>query len=822
MALRGFHKTSPLLSNFMSQRWADKFQLVIAKKEVEYDYVGIDVSALVGLGLRLAKNVVTEQRRNREVARHVTSQVHQILKRFHPTKGLGLFLDGSEGLYKARSNRSSTMTRKLESRLQRLPATALMQAVEDRVVRMMPENRLFPSEVLLSGTCVAGPVEQKFSAWALDVASRDISDSSTGAACTSSLCLVGGSELYLNALALTPFFTISNLVQQNSDFRQMRLQDSLEWLTLDGVVKAGHTACISSMRTDILFLHLMCSGCSATDLAALPNLTFTDVLKAYLSFVEKNHYKLFLFDEVAVSQLTLHLDRLLEVLRSATQRSKNATSAPRACPLSSSYLQFVLFSHRMLTHGHVVDPMILPHATTPLVPAFIAHLHHLTELNPSLATTSALSSASDDPLPPLTAGEFTMLSYSQTNSVESSILGYVGVPSKPEVGRSISSEANIENALKKIRTTLSFVNPAKPPKTLCHSSSYAWVQNPKSKLWTFQYVDAGERALRLDARRVKSLASGGVAMDFSGATDGPCVYDSEKSVWSPVSAFPVGPKPEQQTTIKFLSWNVMFDRYSGKPTPLGMPGIDWCSPQRYPVLSKVMERSDADVIGMQEVEPAFWAFLADQPWVKANYMFSCNKSGPAINPWGVLMMVHKRLVVDQLTHHNVPAWAGHVSLLPVLTIKVNGKPLHVAAIHLIAPFTKGRESARTGQDSALRQRLTKSISGDCVTMGDFNDWPTNEFIMPTDSGYTEAWPIVCPGDPGKTMDETNTFCRLKIEEIFFGRSDKVFYRGQRLKPLAAKMVGTKSVNEENGNTAAPAYLFPSDHYGVETTFSVVA
>jgi hypothetical protein len=575
-----------------------------------------------------------------------------------------------------------------------------------------------------------------------------------------------------------------------------------------------------------LFLYLLCSGCSATDLAALPSLLFTDVLKAYLTFAEKHSFKAFMFEEAPVSQLTLHLDRLLDVLRSATQRSKHTLSAPKSCPLSASYLQFALMSHRMLTHGHVVDTMILPNATIPLLPAFIGHLQHLIES--SKLTTSAVLAAPCHPLPPLTAGEFTMLSYSQTIALESSIMAYVGVAPKPEIGRSISSDTDVESALKKIRSTLSFVNPAKPHKTLCHSSSYAWLQNQKSKLWTFQYVDAGERALRLDCRRVKALASSGVAMDFSGASDGPCVHNKEKDAWLPVSAFPyvdsllASVKGEHQTTIKFLSWNVMFDRYSGKPTPLGMPGIDWCTPQRYPVLSKVLAQSDADVIGMQEVEPAFWAYLAEQPWVKANYMFSCNKSGPAINPWGVLMMVHRRLVVDQLTHHNVPAWAGHVSLLPVLTLKVNGKPLHVAAIHLIAPFTKGRESARTGQDTALRQRLTKSISGDCVTMGDFNDWPTNEFIMPTDSGYTEAWPIVCPGDAGKTMDETNLFCRLKIEEIFFGRSDKVFFRGQRLKPLSAKMVGTKSVNEENGNHAAPAYLFPSDHYGVEMTFSVVS
>ena len=78
----------------------------------------------------------------------------------------------------------------------------------------------------------------------------------------------------------------------------------------------------------------------------------------------------------------------------------------------------------------------------------------------------------------------------------------------------------------------------------------------------------------------------------------------------------------------------MFDRYSGQVTPLGMPGIDWCSPKRYPVISRVLSQQDADVIAMQEVEPQFWRFLAGEQWVQDSYFFSCGDKGAPNRPVG--------------------------------------------------------------------------------------------------------------------------------------------------------------------------------------------
>jgi endonuclease/exonuclease/phosphatase family metal-dependent hydrolase len=304
----------------------------------------------------------------------------------------------------------------------------------------------------------------------------------------------------------------------------------------------------------------------------------------------------------------------------------------------------------------------------------------------------------------------------------------------------------------------------------------------------------------------------------------PVVFNERVNEWVPVEdvrALSASPQLSVCHELRLVTWNVMFDRYSGQPTPLGMPGIDWCSPQRYPVLCKVLAETDGDVIALQEVEPPFWEALSKQDWVRRNYVLSCGPSGSAINPWGVLVLIHKhRVQVANVTHLNVAGWSGHVALMPVVTVTnlPHGRPMHIVAVHLLAPFTRAQENARTTQDAALRQHLMKGhlSHGDCVCLGDFNDWPANEFTMPPETRFEDFWTRLHPDDPGKTMDDTNTFCKLKIEEVFFGRSDKIFVRGGgQWVPKRATLIGRRSVNEECGNNHAPAYLFPSDHYGVE-------
>nr|CCC48747.1 putative exonuclease [Trypanosoma vivax Y486] len=947
--VRSWRRFAP--TTYRQSKVSDRFQLLITKKEIEYDYIAVDATALVATALRLAKNVSTEQRRHKEVARHVVQSLQQLLKKVRCTRSLLVAMDGAENLLKADRTRSSSITRKVESRLMRLPGTPLMQEVEERIVRMMPDRQILPSEVVFAGTCVQGCVEQKMSAWALDLAARDTFNGSGD-----SLCLIGASELYLNVLALSPFYNVSSVVQNNADLRQIRIQDILEWLELDKKAKEGESVTTAKMRTDILFLFIIANGASVTELNPIPSVGFHDLVDRYMKLVTESNADggapaesstpspssqnapdmvapslgygsaqtagPFLFEDCAGNAVRLNLPMLCRLMQFAARKEV----PPRHDATSEVYLEHALQTHAMLCLGHAPLCGYLPdvHVSqlgsfVPNVVQFAGHLNALCGSSTSSSSVSVMYRTARCTLPlsppppvtaetvtgkdnsaalsaseetsssmppdttcmgegdlPLTAAEYTILCQSLPAAVESLIHHYVGVAPKPEVGKMITS-AKTSEAHAIVREVLACANPLRPHKCLCLSPSYCWMQNEKTKLWRFEYVDIGTRSHELETRRTRNAVKG-VALEVNMSRDGPSYFERATGTWEPIAAFPCGAEtsgnelanaphstmaspsgaktsdevnaaletsgvaveglepgcndkrenktkvvsvPTSRTTLKLLTWNVMFDRYSGKPTPLGMPGIDWCSPKRYPVLAKIIEEEDADVVGMQEVEPVFWEFLSKQSWVRERYYFSCGYSSPAISPWGVLMLVHRRrLPVRSITYLNVPAWVNHISLMPVVALQVGHGTVHIAAVHLLAPYTKSHETARTSQDTALRHHMMKTLAGsDVVTMGDFNDWPTNEFIMPTESNYVDCWPVLHPTDPGKTMDETNTFCKLKVEEMFFGRSDKIFMRSKRLVPVEAHLVGTRSVNEENGNKDAPAYLFPSDHYGVSMRFA---
>ncbi|ORC87598.1 RNA-editing complex protein MP100 [Trypanosoma theileri] len=961
------------VTTYRQSKISDRFQLLITKKEVECDYVGVDATALVATGLRLAKNVTSEQRRHKEVARHVSQSLQQLLKKVRCKKSLLIAMDGAETLLKAEHTRGSSVTRKIESRLMRLPGTPLMQAVEERLVRMMPDRQILPSEVVFSGTCVQGCVEQKMSAWALDLASRDSFSGSTD-----SLCLIGASELYLNVMALSPFYNVMSVVQNNADLRQMRLQDILEWLDLDKRAKEGESVTIAKMRTDILFLFILANGASVTELHPIPSLGFSELVDRYLkNFMETTSNTettegggkgkgregsvslhsgtvkegLFLFEDYPGNTLRLNIPLLSRIIQLVARKEV----PPRVDAASEAYLEQALQTHALLCLGEAPEYNYLPSMPTTQVGSpvagvipFAAHLAALCSSSPhriarrtpprvrqSSSTTCIKEEEKEEKgkkekgekeeglrnetfelaeggkvelvksktkemqtgiIQPLTAAEYTILCQSLPASVETLIQHYVGVAPKSDVGKMITS-SDTTGAHRVIREVLSYANPLKPHKCLCLSPSYCWLQNEKTQLWRFEYVDIGVRSHEMEIRRHLNAVKG-VTLEVNMSRDGPSYFSTSTSSWEPIKDFPCGAErssdddnnnkqketssssttkggkdtedltgsikteddtkkdtkkietldkikdnesseskstssqisktnttdqnlSSKQSTLKLLTWNVMFDRYSGKPTPLGMPGIDWCSPKRYPILAKIIQQEDADVVGMQEVEPVFWNFLSKQSWVRENYFFSCGYASPAITPWGVLMLVHRRrLSIQNITYLNVPAWTNHVSLMPVVTLQMPHGSVNVAAAHLLAPYTKSHETARTSQDGALRHHMMKTLSGDVITMGDFNDWPTSEFHMPTESQYVDCWPLLHPGDAGKTMDETNTFCKLKVEEMFFGRSDKVFLRSRRLVPVEAHLVGTRSVNDENGNQEAPAYLFPSDHYGVSMTFKL--
>jgi hypothetical protein len=67
---------------------------------------------------------------------------------------------------------------------------------------------------------------------------------------------------------------------------------------------------------------------------------------------------------------------------------------------------------------------------------------------------------------------------------------------------------------------------------------------------------------------------------------------------------------------------------------------------------KILEESDADFICLQEVIHPFLYYMGLQKWIQDNYVVTdalnqeVQFSGQTVNPYGVLIMAHKRVFVD--------------------------------------------------------------------------------------------------------------------------------------------------------------------------------
>ncbi|KAG5511923.1 hypothetical protein JKF63_07748 [Porcisia hertigi] len=331
-------------------------------------------------------------------------------------------------------------------------------------------------------------------------------------------------------------------------------------------------------------------------------------------------------------------------------------------------------------------------------------------------------------------------------------------------------------------------------------------------------------------------------------------------------------------SLRILTWNTQFSLHSGAPTPLGREGIDWCSPTRYAAAARVLEDANADVLCLQEVEPAWAAYLETQPWVRGRYVLSSLQSSPPLQPYGVLMMVRRDLCpVMAVQHANIPGFVGHTSLMPVVTLQMgpNVAPVVVGGLHLLAPYSQTNEDNRVRQMKALEDHLMKqaqwfesgaplnvtqranssnssSTPGSTdpinkpshVLVGDFNDYPTKPYRLPIELGYKDAWEVMKPScqQPSATAEERgytidgimNAYAQKLIEPKFYGRPDRVLFASTQLQPTAVELVGTSRVKDllpanadgvhtqvDKPSEGIPDYLFPSDHFGVLVEFQIL-
>ncbi|KAH9599160.1 Endonuclease/exonuclease/phosphatase [Trypanosoma melophagium] len=884
-----------------STKIADEFNNVLSRSGWGFDHVAIDVGTLAGAAGRLTRDLIGHDR-DTETVKVLHRQItNVILRRIQPKKSLAIFLDGSEPLWKVRHMRLYP-GKKFEGKFYRSAASPMVYLLEDKLRNVAVDLRTPPREFIISGAAVPGPVEGKMSAWMLDLATRALPDGAVSSDSSSSItgvpevtvndtiCLVGGTDLFLSALGATPFHNITTVTLQQGEMKSLSLSESLEWLSMDHLLKSDTSnnnseqdaarhdlqKRLASVRTDVVLLYLMANGISATDLGGL-GVNFKDLMEAYTAEESANVGGFNLFDETPNdSSLLLRPDLLERVLTRATRRTG---ISPRTCSQSADYLEILLQSHAMICSGGIKNFRWTPDDNdnvpekSPKIPIerFIGHLKHL-----SAAGKETVTSNNDDKTPSqsevtgvkasvdwtfaLTGLETLLVSAPKAEMIEQIIPLFTKGHALPSgIAEDIVSKKNIMEAIQKARDVLQVVRESssseegnttsKEHPALNHLPSHYFVYTPGSRgppmRWTYQSVNLGIRAA---AFGVRYRTGAGASKAASRILDGTginikntlFIYNTEKNgVWheTPCEKLNTSPSMEELSTLRLVTWNVQFSRHSGERTPLGRQGIDWCTPTRYVALAKTLETLDADVIGMQEVEPAWWKYLSEQPWVRERYALSCGEDSHAIRPWGVLLLVKRHLHVMATQHANVPAFSGHTSVMPEITISVSKNvPVTIGSLHLLAPYNQNNINNRTTQLENLTKRIrTRSFAGGLATgaivMGDFNDYAKNYFTFPSDMGFKDAWSLLHSDDKGTegyTIDgDRNPYAAQIIEREFFGRADRVLFASRHLQPIHTELVGTTSVRslgitkQVDNNNDVPEHLYPSDHFGLLVEFQVV-
>ncbi|MER7725493.1 RNA repair domain-containing protein [Streptomyces sp. NPDC096323] len=264
----------------------------------------------------------------------------------------------------------------------------------------------------------------------------------------------------------------------------------------------------------------------------------------------------------------------------------------------------------------------------------------------------------------------------------------------------------------------------------------------------------------------------------------PHAFSPSTGAWEPAPARPPGPSGP----LTVLTWNTLWDRYDSDR-------ID--TARRRPLLLDALRAADADVIALQEVEPALLALLLDCDWVRAGYVLAIDPPGRDVADNGLLLL--SRLPVSEAGLHTL----GPHKAVSAAVVETAEGPVTVAVTHLSSDHSPDGAARRDHELADLATGLA-AVEGELLLVGDFNDGGDGP---QTRLGMTDAWTeIHGPADTTPTFDPSvNPLAAISSLSGRVSRLDRVLLRTERLRARSASLTG---------EVPGPEGLYVSDHYGV--------
>ncbi|GHF39157.1 hypothetical protein GCM10018790_16210 [Kitasatospora xanthocidica] len=245
------------------------------------------------------------------------------------------------------------------------------------------------------------------------------------------------------------------------------------------------------------------------------------------------------------------------------------------------------------------------------------------------------------------------------------------------------------------------------------------------------------------------------------------------------------------TGLRVVTWNTLWDRYDAERI---------ATARRRPLLLAALEAADADVIALQEVEPALVALLLAAPWVRARYTLGTDPLGRDVDEHGLLLL--SRLPVLEAGLHAL----GPHKAVTAITVPAGAEPLTVAAVHLSSDHSTDGASRREAELARLAEGFA-GLEGELLLLGDFNDARSGSAGPAAALGLRDTWTQVHgPADDTPTFDPTaNPLAAVSSLTGRPGRIDRVLHRADRTSVTAATLLGDRPSADG---------LHPSDHYGL--------
>lgn len=327
-----------------------------------------------------------------------------------------------------------------------------------------------------------------------------------------------------------------------------------------------------------------------------------------------------------------------------------------------------------------------------------------------------------------------------------------------------------------------------------------------------------------------------------------------------------------RAAISICTFNVLFDR----PVRPNFMDPTFHAQERFHHALNALKNLNADIIGLQEVTPAFLRLLGRQSWIRSGqYQVSADPNpddetamdteiNKVIEPFGQIFVsripfvqlhyyqfgrrsIKRCVLADFRIYASCRDPTGHVDAQKSKTAASSGSTdgeeriLTIANIHL----TAGKDGHDTERDINMRRGQLRRIFSlldeaesnsklcidistlvthcihypgqDKMVLGDFNFGDASDENENVDSDYLDCWKTArIANEPGYTADvRKNTLTKVLCPEEPPVRLDRILVKSDRLVPTRAHIVCNQSFPLEDSEEHS-IQAYSSDHFGILT------